>query len=210
MVNLFLDFDGVFCDSETYFKDLEPKFFSKLILKNSKEDFNQFTGRNYQFIFDSLKKNYGLKINFEKFEEEYLKLCDHVYYDLSKPELQINELLKFASKNNFKIALVSSSNRKYIDYILKKFNLDNYIDIIVSIEDVGKKPKPHSYPYKLALKKLGQKQGYCVEDSESGIESAKKAGLYVYGYKKKHTLIDKYVNNIKEIINDLKIIIKNN
>lgn len=80
------------------------------------------------------------------------------------------------------VAIVSSGTRKYIEVVLRKFDIFKYIDYIIGSEDVEKgKPNPECYinAHKLLSKKskIEKNQVLVVEDSIHGINAAIGAGL---------------------------------
>jgi HAD superfamily hydrolase (TIGR01509 family) len=80
----------------------------------------------------------------------------------------------------YPLAVASSSNRPLIDTVLEVAGLTQYFRATVSSEEVPRgKPAPDVYLE--AARRLGFESGRCaaVEDSHSGIRSAKAAGMRV-------------------------------
>jgi HAD superfamily hydrolase (TIGR01509 family) len=80
----------------------------------------------------------------------------------------------------YPLAVASSSNRPLIDTVLEVAGLAEYFRATVSSEEVPRgKPAPDVYLE--AARRLGVKPEHCaaVEDSHSGIRSAKAAGMRV-------------------------------
>lgn len=92
---------------------------------------------------------------------------------------------------DFVLALTSSSSREEVDLITKEFGIDHVFKITISAKDVNK-GKPDPEPYLITVKKLGFKPNECVviEDSLSGVLSAKSAGCYCIGVTTTHTKQD--------------------
>jgi HAD superfamily hydrolase (TIGR01509 family) len=85
---------------------------------------------------------------------------------------------RFAAR--WPLGLASSSNRPLIDAVLDLSGLDRYFRATVSSEEVARgKPAPDVYVE--AARRLGVEPRRCaaVEDSHSGIRSAKAAGMRV-------------------------------
>jgi len=79
------------------------------------------------------------------------------------------------------VALCSGALREDIFPILETFKIENAFSVIVTAEDT-KKSKPAPAPYKLVIQKLGiddPTTAIAIEDTPSGIISAKKTGLKV-------------------------------
>jgi len=85
------------------------------------------------------------------------------------------------SRNDYKTALVTTASRKNVYDILERFNLMDIFDVILTYDDISK-PKPDPEGYLKAMEFFGAKAEECVifEDSEIGIEAARKAGGTVY------------------------------
>jgi len=89
----------------------------------------------------------------------------------------VKEILEFAC-TRFKIAVASNSERDIVSAVLKNAGLAGYFRFAISRNDVGN-PKPEPDIYLETAKKMGLKPCECLvfEDSEVGVESAKKAGM---------------------------------
>lgn len=75
-------------------------------------------------------------------------------------------------------ALVTSSSRQEADYILDRFAIRDYFDVIVSGDDVSKgKPDPDCYLLAANLLNASPLMCTAIEDSPLGIESAISAGM---------------------------------
>jgi HAD superfamily hydrolase (TIGR01509 family) len=142
----------------------------KYLYKNNiikKDDINK--------IYELKKKIFNDNINLITIEEDKI------------------QLLKFLKKKNCKIGIVTNSNKHSANLILKKMELLEYCDFVITNNDVNNY-KPHSEPYIRAISHFGGKlEEYIIfEDSEAGIQSAKGTGIYVYP-----------VKNVQEINIDL-------
>lgn len=168
--------DGVLRDSEKANIISGIKTFEKLGIHIKKKETDLIIGRHPDDYLKDFKKIYDFN------EDEYNKLKFPMYYDMIK-KIPINPetkpLLELLKKNNLKIALCSSSPKRGVyDYFIDKYNLGKYFDVVIAFEDISKrKPSPDSYLK--ALKKLKLKKDECIviEDSEVGVEAAKKAGI---------------------------------
>ena len=123
------------------------------------------------------------------------KLFDKIWEKKQEKTFEVIEKLAFtdASKirlheqtKNFKKVCVTNSIRKSAMLMLEKTGQLQYMDFVISNEDV-KNPKPSSEGYDNAIRKLKLQPNECmvVEDSPKGIEAGKlsKANVYeVNGY----------------------------
>lgn len=86
----------------------------------------------------------------------------------------------FLVKGKYRLAVVSSSIRAFVDHILGELAIKDSFEAIIGGDDISRgKPDPEGYL--AAAKKLGVKPANCVviEDSLYGIMSAKAAGMKV-------------------------------
>ena len=92
------------------------------------------------------------------------------------------ETVKALHKAGLPQVAVSNSNRSVVDANLKALGLDDILSWSLSLDDVAPKGKPDPFPYMQAAKHLGFRPSSiaAVEDSVTGITSAKAAGLYVF------------------------------
>lgn len=83
----------------------------------------------------------------------------------------------------FRQVAVSNSNRAIVEANLEALSLGDIMQFSISLDDVPV-GKPDPAPYRQALGRLSLQAGevVAVEDSDSGVRSAKAAGLKVIGY----------------------------
>ncbi len=77
----------------------------------------------------------------------------------------------------YKLGLGSNSIRSTVELMMRKSNLDAWLDVMVSNEDV-ERAKPHPDIYLKAAAQLGVRPEAClvVEDNQNGIKAAEAAG----------------------------------
>ncbi len=96
-------------------------------------------------------------------------------------------LLRELQASEARLALVSGSYRHEVMAILQARDWLNLFEVVVSRDDV-QQPKPHPEPYLRAVHALGLEphQCYAVEDSETGMFSALRAGLITLVVRNEH------------------------
>ena len=116
-------------------------------------------------------------------------------------------LQRFLNKyaGNKKMAVISSSNRKEIEAVLKYGELSSYFPFFIGFEDtVLHKPDPQ--PYFTAMKKINSnpEETLIIEDSPSGVQAALATGSKVVGLNTSELLTDEWpvtlVNNYDELL----------
>jgi HAD superfamily hydrolase (TIGR01509 family) len=112
-------------------------------------------------------------------------------------KIKLHKYLKF---NNIQIGCVTNSIHKTAKEMLYRTGQLEFIDILVTNEDVSRnKPYPDCYNFAIEKLKISGSNVLCVEDSEKGIESVKNSMA-------KHLLIvkkcsDVNIYTIKEYLN---------
>lgn len=103
-----------------------------------------------------------------------------IIHSRCKPSFTHEYALAALKSKGYKIAVCSNSIRETIDLMMEKAGLDNYLDFIVSNQDV-KEGKPNPEVYERAINYFGFQAAEClvVEDNENGIRAAKAAGTHV-------------------------------
>lgn len=123
----------------------------------------------------------GLPIGLHSFINEMKQLYTmEIVHSKCKPRFNHEYALSSLKSKGYKLAVASNSIRNTIDVMMEKANLNRYLDLIVSAEDV-KNPKPAPEIYVLAMRSLGLNPENCliVEDNENGIKAAIASGAYV-------------------------------
>ncbi len=101
---------------------------------------------------------------------------------LLKPIDGFSQLLAWSKKHHLKRALVTNAPKLNAHFMLETLELKDAFDtIILAEEEAAAKPDPT--PYKVALERLGvsAEQAIVIEDSPSGIRSAKGALIRTIG-----------------------------
>jgi HAD superfamily hydrolase (TIGR01509 family) len=113
-----------------------------------------------------------------EWHKNYLVIKDHV-----KPIKENLKLLSILAKT-YLIGVASSMDKATIETEMLKFGYQEYIQACVSGEDVANN-KPAPDVYFSAVEMLGVKPSECVaiEDSPTGIDAAKSAGIFCIGFK---------------------------
>lgn len=118
-----------------------------------------------------------------------------------RPRFNHEYALSKLKAEGYKTALCSNSVRMTIELMMNKAKLTNYLDEILSNQDV-KNPKPDPEIYQNAMKRLGVKPEECiiVEDNENGIKAALASGGNLLAVKEVDDVTyDAIKNKIKEV-----------
>ena len=103
-----------------------------------------------------------------------------IIHQKCKPEFAHEYALSKLKESGFKLAVASNSIRATVELMMEKSNLRQYLDCMVSNQDV-KNAKPHPEMYLTAARQLAVDPSNClvVEDHPHGIQAAESAGCPV-------------------------------
>ena len=167
-----LDLDGTLVDSDPIYVKVWDTILKKYNLSCDRMFFDLFIKSKSDIMF--LK----FLINDVTTKElnEISNMKDELFMEYAKDEdVLIDGVKEFFDKiQNSRIAVVTSSNRKSAEFLLKKNGLNNYINILISSNDVNKhKPNPESYLKAMDILEIENKKCIIFEDSKSGYLAAK-------------------------------------
>jgi beta-phosphoglucomutase-like phosphatase (HAD superfamily) len=97
---------------------------------------------------------------------------------------------------------VSNSSRRIVDANLANLGLLPYVQFSISLDDVAN-GKPHPEPYAIAARRLGvePQRLLAVEDSESGLASARAAGLRMAAIGREHADdVDWLIDSLTKVV----------
>lgn len=178
------DMDGVIVDSERFWQQAEKEVFTSVGVEvtdalceiTKRMTTNEVT----QFWYE--RSPWGNK----RFEEVENMVIDRVIELIELENCIISGVvatIKELKLRGFKLGLATNSPYRIIPRVLKKTKLTDYFTIISSAE-FEKNGKPEADVYLRTLDRLSEKAENCIviEDSNSGIIAAKKAGIKVIAY----------------------------
>ena len=180
---ILFDLDGTLIDSEKkFFESFRHVIFSKYNYNISYEEYEENELKKNANLLLYLKSN-GIIESYEVDD----KIMEKIYLEyekkfrdlLNENDVSLNfELLKQLKSKGLRLALVSTSRKKFIDMLLTKLNIQDLFEVVISREDV-KNLKPESDAYIMALEKLNILSTNCIafEDSERGIRASKSANI---------------------------------
>jgi len=177
------DMDGVIIDNTPYHVRAWEKFAERYNLELLTEQFKQeLLGKSTESI---LKQLFRQDLSQEKIAE-YTEKKDSIYFETYKENISAAEgLLEFIDllkEKNITMGVATSETREIAHSVLQKAGVKQYFKVIVTGDDV-ENLKPNPEIYLSAAEGVGETPADCIaiEDTPSGIQSAKGAGMEVIG-----------------------------
>jgi beta-phosphoglucomutase family hydrolase len=172
------DLDGVLVDTGRFHYQAWRQLLSELGRSLSEEEFSRTFGlRNDLILRDMLGEVSAEEVTRLSERKEAL-FRDHAAGRVT-PLPGAIELVRRARDEGRRMALVTSTPRANIDFVLEQVGLAGAFDAIVTAEDVSRgKPDPEGCL--LAARRLGVMPERClvIEDAPGGIEAARRAGMH--------------------------------
>jgi HAD superfamily hydrolase (TIGR01509 family) len=206
MVKLIIfDLDGVLVDA----KEIHYNTLNQALWEIGKSDKYVISEADHLSTYDGLKTNQKLELltqlkglhpnTYEKVWNRKQKLTIDV---ISKLQLDLNkiELFKELRDRGYKLAVASNSIRRSVLVMLAKIGIIEYMDLIISNEDV-KNSKPHPEMYWKTMSMMGclPEETLIVEDSPHGLLAASRSRANVLRVDNpKDLTIEKIEDKLKE------------
>jgi HAD superfamily hydrolase (TIGR01509 family) len=174
------DLDGVLVEA----KNIHFEALNKALGEKYAIDWNEHLS-----IYDGLKTNQKLEMltqnkdlptelhsqiweNKQKYTLEELRAL--------KPNQTLQSLMSALSEDGYKIAVCSNSIRKTVLTVLSKLGIMEFMDLIVSNEDVkNSKPHPEMYWKAISMMSCLPEETLIVEDSPYGLLAAARSKSYI-------------------------------
>ena len=163
-------------------------------------------------IYDGLKTNQKLELltktkQLDKKHHEQIwnvkqKLTIEAVSKLEKDDNLINLFINLRNKG-YKLACCSNSIRRSVLVMLSKIGLIEYMDLILSNEDVkNAKPHPEIYWKAMSIMDVLPEQTLIVEDSPTGLLAANRSGANILRVDNPNDLTEEKINS-KLLINKM-------
>ena len=174
------DMDGVLLDSVDMLYRVYTEFLAHHGIDVGHNEFAQISGKNVAETITFIKQQHGLSQDFQDLYRTYDKQMK-VGYAGVRLNAGVGDALGAIHDAGFRTALASSSRRSNVDYVLGKFQIAQYFEVIVAGDDVTS-AKPNPEIYHRVKTKLGDGKYYVLEDSRHGIQAALSANMSVIHY----------------------------
>lgn len=188
------DLDGVLINDEQMWEDEKQLLYDQIFSKEVADKLGSTLGVNIDAIYEKAK-GAGANVSKDEVVQAFFKIADKVYESAPISE-GLSELVDVLKQLKYRIGIVSASPLSWITTAVNRLPFENNIELIISLHerpDLTHKPAPDGYLE--AMKALGATPATTIilEDSNSGIQSAKASGALTIGLKQ--NLVKGYVQN---------------
>lgn len=203
------DMDGVIIDSEPLWEKTE-----RLLLRNKGIEYDvnyrdKILGLNQKDSAALLKKEFGLHESIDEIIETRLDILLNIYENELRLKKDVLNLLEILNRKRTLTALASSSPKKVVDYVLKKFGLSKYFKTVTSGDCVcNGKPDPEIYISTALKLSVDTQKCIAIEDSLNGVRAAKSSGMYCIAVPDTRIDISQF-NIANEIVQDISSLLNN-
>ncbi|PVX33422.1 sugar-phosphatase [Pasteurella langaaensis DSM 22999] len=175
------DMDGTLINSEPIWNEAEVQYFNQQGYPVTRADIANLRGLHIGGVTDYVLHHYADYHSGKSPEELSQELLDYAIAIILKKKPLIDgvrETLSYLHEKKIKLAVASASPLYMLEEIVKSCGIAQYFDYLSSAEELEYN-KPHPMVYLHAAQKLGVPAKHClaVEDSVTGMISAKSANM---------------------------------
>ena len=176
------DLDGTLLDSMNLWTKIDKEFLEKRGIEYSEDYSKAITHMEIAETASYTINRYKLNESVNDIIKEWQEMAVKEYEENIKLKEGAFEFLSYLKKENYKMAIATSSSKEIFIPCLKKNKILDFFDAIVTASDVKVgKSAPDIYLY--AAKLMGVKPNECFvfEDLPIALNSAKSAGFITIG-----------------------------
>lgn len=175
------DLDGTLIDSVPALFRAFDEWIGALPVRTNDIQAHMFNGISTFEIVEQVRKRCSLDEPAAALELQYFSRI-HAAYDSVEPTQGAEDLLQSLKRQGVTMGLVTAASEILVRPVLERFGWASLFSVCQTGER-GQPCKPDPYPYRSAAARIGRPtdEGVAVEDSQSGVTSAHRAGLRVIG-----------------------------
>ena len=173
------DMDGVLIEAKEWHYDALNRALELFGMPISRFDhLTTFDGLPTRKKLEMLSLDRGLPIQLHEFLNEMKQQYTmEIVHTQCKPRFVHEYALSCLKSMGYKLAVCSNSVRNTVETMMQRAELEKYLELVVSNEDVSKgKPDPEMYIKAMSHFQLQPHECLIIEDNENGIKSALASG----------------------------------
>jgi len=179
---IIFDMDGVLIDAKEWHYEALNKALSLFGFEISRHDhLVTYDGLPTKRKLEMFSLEKGLPTGLHKFINQMKQIYTmEITYANCKPVFSHERALAKLKTEGYKLGLCSNSIRNTIDLMMQKSDLIQYLDFVLSNEDVKKaKPDPEIYNKMIDKMNLHPSECLILEDNKNGIKAALDSGAHL-------------------------------
>ncbi len=174
------DMDGVVVETSELDFQTDKKVFASVGIEMTKDRYHKRTGQTSRQRYEEETAAEGVKADIDAMQQLRNVEMKRVLAGL---DLQVSDgfhdLVERIRSAGMRVALATSSRSVKTDMVLEKLKLKDFFDVEINGDSIqNNKPAPDVYLKALEKLELQPHEVVAVEDSETGIRSAKAAGVF--------------------------------
>jgi len=204
------DMDGTLIDSMPSYGGAVIKYLKINNIKYPDDTLKTVTPLGYAGAAKHFIEKLGCTATIEEICSDFREFMIHDYMYTIPEKEGVTDALKALKAQGHSLSVLTASPHVTLDPCLKRLGLFDLFDYVWSSEDFGL-TKAEVEIYHECAKKLGTTVDRCIflDDNFNAVETAKKAGMTVYGVYDKSSedytddmirISDKYIHSFKELI----------
>ena len=176
---IIFDMDGVLIDTERISYNSFKEVFKDYDYEIDENFYIKLIGHNVKSIQKIMTNKYGENFPFDEIYEKKVKISiDTIARDGLIIKKGVQELVDYLKKNNYKIAVATSTRRERAHEHLMKIGVLDKADYVICGDQVtNSKPDPEIFLKAAKGIELLPEECIVIEDSEAGIIAAHNAGI---------------------------------
>jgi HAD superfamily hydrolase (TIGR01509 family) len=184
MKSVLFDLDGTIADTETLKAKALASAIEQFGGRPKSEIYKQVMGQSWESVTSAFFAESGIRVSLDQFNPAFREIYGRLIDEELAETRRIAPFLQLLKSKGILIGLVSSASPWMIHKTLLKLHIEDAFEVVISNADtVRHKPHPDAYLIALAKLRVEPSNAIAFEDSESGFQSARAAGLTVYGVK---------------------------
>ena len=193
---IIFDLDGVLVEAKNIHYDALNEALGKEYLISWNEHLSTYDGLKTNQKLDMLSERKGLPTELHRDIWNHKQKLTLQKLKQLKPSEVLNELMDSLVERGYKIAVCSNSIRKTVLTVLSKLGIMEYMDLVISNEDVqNSKPHPEMYWKGISMMSCLPEETLIVEDSPYGLLAAARSKSHILRVKNTKEVTLENLNN---------------
>lgn len=172
------DMDGTFIDSMDFWNNLMIEYLESIGIEPDPDLPAELVSFTLKEGISYTKEKYNIKDSEEEIHKDMLGLMAYNYENTFDIEPSAIEIFKHLKEQGHKVVVATATQRSLTDIVLKRFDLEKWLDLVVVSDEVSLHKGDPQY-FKDIANYFGVNPKNCivVEDALYAIESAREVGM---------------------------------